>query len=154
MADNEIMVLPTTIEHVRLLAMNLRDDDLREVEKWGVTPFKAIWRAYRKSKLCRSGFIGDRIVGIWGVNGSVLGFIGKGWLMTSNVADEYPFVFAMVYRREIREMLKSYRLLEVWCDAAYTKSLKMMRIIGFREREWSPCGKSGALMVRLEIEGI
>jgi len=148
----EITIIPTTIEHIRMLVLNLRDDDLREIEKWNMTPFKSIWRSYKSSQMCRSGFIGDRIVAIWGINGSLLGFTGNPWLMTSNVVDEYPLVFATFYRRELKEMLKSYKMLQTYCDAAYTKSLKMMRIIGFKEREFVPHGKGGALLVRLEME--
>lgn len=148
---NEVTIIPTTVEHIRMLVEDLRDDDLREIEKWNVTPFKAIWRSYRNSKICRTGFIGDRIVAIWGINGSVLGFTGNPWLMTSNVADEYPFIFTRVYRREMKEMLESFQVLETWCDACYAKSLKMMRLIGFKEREFLPNGKGGALLVRLEM---
>lgn len=150
--NNEIKMLPTTVEHIRLLVSNLRDDDVREIEKWGVSPFKGIWRAYRNSDWCNSYFIGDRIMAIGGMNGSVLGFVGKPWLMTSNIASEYPLVFATIYRRETRKVLESYSLLETWCDAAYTKSRKMMRIIGFKEREFVPCGKNGAFLVRLSLE--
>ena len=148
----EVEILPTTVEHIRLLCANLRDDDLREIEKWNLSPFKAIWRAYRNSKVCRSGFVNGRIVAIWGINGGLLGFVGAPWLMTSNVANEYPMVFTMIYRRETREMLKSYRLLETFCDAAYTKSLKMLRLAGFKEREFVPAYKG--MLVRLEMEAV
>lgn len=147
----EVEILPTTVDHIRLLVANLREDDLHEIEKWNVSPFKGIWRSYRSSKICRSGFINGKIVAIWGINGSVLGFFGNPWLITSNVTDDYPFVFAMIYRREIREMLRSYRVLETWCDAGYTKSLRMMRIIGFKECEYAPTPKGW--LVRLEMEG-
>ena len=135
-----------------MLCANLRDDDLRECEAFGMTPFKGIWRSYKNSKICRSGFVNGRIVAIWGISGGLLGFIGNPWLMTSKVADEYPMVFAMVYRRETKEMLKSYRVLELWADSAYTKSLKMMRIVGFKEREFKPA-YGGGLLVRLEMVG-
>lgn len=152
MTNNEVVILPTTIEHIRMLVANLREDDLREIDKWGVTPFKGVWRAYRNSQSCYSCFIGDKIMAIGGINGSVLGFVCNPWLMTTTLVDEYPLVFASIYRREMRKLLKDYRLLETWCDFAYTKSLKMMRIIGFKEREFVPCGKGGALLVRLEME--
>lgn len=148
---NEVTIVPTTVDHIRMLVDNLREDDLREIDKWGVTPFKGIWRSYKSSRICRSGFIGDRIVAIWGINGSILGFTGNPWLMTSNVADEYPFIFTRVYRREMKEMLESFQILETWCDAAYAKSLKMMRLVGFKEREFLPNGKGGSLLVRLEM---
>ena len=150
MASPEVTIRPTCVEDIRLLCANLREDDRRECEKFGASPFKCIWRAYKSAKVCRSGFIGDRIVAIWGFNGSLLGFNGNVWLMSSNVADEIPFVFASIYRQEIRKMLKEYRTLEVFCDVAYTKSIKMMKIVGFKERESIPLKKGGCL-VRLEI---
>lgn len=150
---SEISIVPTTVEHIRLLCANLREDDRREAEKLGVTPFKGIWRSYKNAKACRSGFIGDKIVAIWGITGSVLGFTGNPWIMTSKMVDEYPFVFASIYRREVKEMLKSYSLLESWVDASYTKSIKMMNIIGFKQKEIAPIGKNGALFVRLEMTG-
>jgi hypothetical protein len=147
----EIRIVPTTIEHIRMLVFDLRDDDVRECEKFGVSPFKGIWRSYKNSKICRSYFIGDRIAAICGVNGGLFGFMGNPWLMTSNIVNDYPFVFASIYRREMREMLKSYQTLESWVDASHTKSIKMMRIVGFKEREFKPCGKDGALLVRMEM---
>ena len=151
--EKEIRILPTVVDHIRQIVPILREDDLREIEKYGVSPFKGIWRTYRSSKVCRSGFIGDKIVAIWGLNGSVLGFCANPWVVTSTLVDEYPLVFATIYRRELREMLKSYRLLESFVDASYTKSLRMMRIVGFKERELVPSRIGGALFVRLEMEG-
>lgn len=151
-ADTSITIIPTTVEHIRLLIPILREEDLREIDKWGASPFKGIWRAYRSSKECHSCFIGNKIMAIGGIKGSVLGFVGNPWLITSTVVDEYPLVFSSLYRTEIKKMLKSYQVLETWCDSAYTKSLKMMRIIGFKEREFRPCGKDGGLLVRLEME--
>ena len=150
MTEKNISIIPTTVEHIRQIAGNLREDDLREIEKWGAPPFKAIWRSYKSSKICRSGFVNGEIVAIWGISGSLLGIVANPWLITSKAADEYPFVFTMIYRREISEMLKSYQLLETFCDTAYTKSLKLMRIIGFKEREFVPA--HNGLLVRLEIE--
>lgn len=149
---NEISIIPTTVNHIRALVANLREEDLREIEKWNLRPFKGIWRAYKNSMLCNSLFIGDEIMAIGGLNGSVLGFTANPWLFTSNVVDEYPLVFASLYRKEVKKMLKQYSVLETWCDCAYTKSLKMMKIIGFKEREFLPNGRGGALLVRLEME--
>ena len=146
-----VTITPTTADHIRQLVSTLREDDLREIEKWGVSPFKGIWRAYRNSKICRSGFVNGRIVAIWGINGSLLGFVGNPWLMTSNVADEYPFVFSMIYRRETREMLKSYRLLETFVDSCYAKSIRMLRIAGFKEREFIPT--RNGMLLRMEMIG-
>ena len=148
----QITIRKTRIDDVRALVANLRPDDARECEKFGASPFKMIWRAYKSAKVCRSGFIGDRIVAIWGFNGSLLGFNGNVWLMSSNVADEIPFVFASIYRQEMRKMLKEYRTLEVFCDVAYTKSIKMMKIVGFKERESKPA-HGGGFLVRMEMEG-
>ncbi len=148
---NEVTIIPTTVQHIRDLVKNLREDDMREIEKWNVAPFKGIWRNYRNSKWCRSLFIGNRIMAIGGLNGSLLGFKGSPWLITSNVVDEYPLVFATIYRREVREMLKSYRMLETFVDSCYAKSIKMMRIIGFKEQEFVPTEKG--ILLRMEMVG-
>lgn len=145
------LIIPTTVEHIRLLIADLRDDDRREITAFGRSPFKGIWREYKKSKVCRSGFVNGRLVAIWGIHGGLLGFVGSPWLMTTNVADEYPFVFARIYRQEMREMLKSYRVLETFVDFCYDKSRRMMRIVGFKEREFVPSVKDGALLVRMEM---
>ncbi len=148
--ENEPTIIPTTVEHIRLLVANMRDDDLQEARDDGVTPFKGVWRSYRSSEFCHSCFIGDRIMAIGGINGSVLGFVGRPWLITSKVADEYPLVFAMLYRRETHKMLKQYRVLERYVGIRYVKTIKLMKIIGFKERETVPA-KSG-MFVRLEME--
>ena len=64
MSENGITIIPTTVEHIRMLVENLRDDDRKEVEKWGVTPFKGIWRSYKNSTKCHSGFINGKIAAI------------------------------------------------------------------------------------------
>lgn len=150
MTENQVKLIPATVEHIRMIVPILREDDLREIEKWGVTPFKGIWRAYRESKASYSCFIGDKIMAIGGYNGSVLGFVGAPWLMTSTLVDEYPLVFASIYRREMRKMLKDYRVLESFVDSCYAKSIKMMKIIGFKEREFVPTKKG--LLLRMEME--
>lgn len=147
-----ITIIPTTVDHIRMIVPILREDDLREIEKWNVSPFKGIWRSYRDSTQCHSCFIGDKIMAIGGIRGSVLGFVGAPWLMTSMVVDDYPLVFASLYRKELKKMLKQYSMLETFCDASYTKSLKLMRILGFKEREFIPCGKDRGLLVRMEME--
>lgn len=149
-----ISIIPATIEHIRMIVPILREDDLCEIAKWKTTPFKGIWRVYKDSKVCYSCFIGDEIMAIGGINGSILGFIGNPWFMTSTLVDKYPLVFASLYRTELKKMLKQYSTLETWCDSSYIKSLKLMRILGFKEREFIPCGKGGALLVRLEMESI
>ena len=148
---NEIKIVPTTIDHVRMLASSMRDEDRREVERLGTTPFKGLWRSYRNSRLCQSGFIGDDIVAIWGLNGAILGSTGNPWVMTSTLVDKFPFVFAMIYRRELKKMLERHDTLESFVDAEYAKSLRMMEVCGFKRREVVPMGKNGELFVRLEM---
>lgn len=149
MNEKEIKIISTTVQHIRDLVADLREDDVREIEKWNVSPFKGIWRAYRNSTWCRSLFIGDRIMAIGGFNGSVLGFIGNPWLFTTNAVDEYPLVFATLYRREVHEMLKSHKILETFVDSCYAKSIRMLKIVGFKEREFVP-GKNG-MLIRMEM---
>jgi len=152
MTLNEPTIVKTTVEHIRLLCANMRDDDLQEAKDDGITPFKALWRSYRNAEFCHSCFIGDRIMAIGGLDGSVLGFVGRPWLVTSKVADEYPFVFALLYRRETHKMLKQYRVLERYVGMKYVKTIKLMKIVGFKEREVVPA-KSG-MLVRLEMEAV
>lgn len=150
MTYNNVSIIPTTVDHIRQIVPILREEDLREIDKWNVKPFKGIWRSYKNSKWCNSLFIGDQILAIGGLQGGLLGFSANPWLMTSRLVDQYPLVFASLYRKEIKKMLKDYSVLETFCDSAYTKSLKMLKIIGFKEREFVPTRKG--LLVRLEME--
>lgn len=131
---------PTTPADIHTLASRLRPGDLCEIALFGVSPRKGLWRSYKASLICRTGFVDDEILGVWGVTGTVLGDVGRAWLMTSTACDRYPLAFAKFYRTEVRRMLKGFTVLEVVADAGYTKATKMLELAGFRLREKTPIG--------------
>ena len=149
---NEVTIIPTIYDHIGQLVESLREDDVRECESFSVTPFKGIWRSYRNSEFARTGFINGKIASIWGIKKSVLKFIGNPWLMTSDIVDDYPFIFARVYRQELKKMLERYEVLETWCDKDYAKSMRLLKIVGFKEDGFFPCDKNGRSLVRFKMD--
>jgi hypothetical protein len=127
----EIIVLPATPEHVRLLASCLRKEDALAAERTGIPAHRALWRSYKASLYAKTAFIDGKIAAMWGITGTYLGEKGTPWLLISENADEFPFKVAFRYRQELREMLRLFPILEEWVDAKHDKSLRMMKMMGF-----------------------
>lgn len=126
-----IEILETKPDHVLLLRENLREQDASEICKFGLPIRKALWRSYKNSIFCRTAFVDGQIAGIWGLHGVLLGETGCPWLLTSPIVERFPIHFALLYRQEIREMQDYFDKLENWVDAAYSKSIRMLELIGF-----------------------
>lgn len=137
---DSFVVTETTPDHVDALADRLRKGDACELALFGLSSRKALWRSYKSSLICRTGLIDGEVGGIWGVCGTVLGDVGRAWLLTSGLCDLYPLGFAKLYRMEVRDMLLGFAALEVVADASYTKATKMLELAGFKLRETNTVG--------------
>lgn len=150
MADVEIV--ESTVTHVRQLAGSLRYGDQKEIESYGFTVNKGLWRSYKGSILRRTALVEGHVAAMWGVCGDPMGGLGQPWLLTSHWAEKIsPLRFARVYQQEVYAMLDIFPRLVNYCDAEYDKAIRLLDIIGFRIGEPEPLGEKGALYRKFEI---
>ncbi len=127
-----INVIDTEPEYVRILGQNLRNRDIEIANKVGIPVHRALWRIYKKSLMCKTVFVGDDIVAMWGVFGIFLGNVGKPWFIASPFVEDYPMKLAFRYRSELRNMLKLFPKLEDWVSVEDDKTIRLLEILGFK----------------------
>lgn len=142
----EIKIVPTTSEHLRVLAETLRPEDRQEILAFGITPERALWRCYRSSLFSKTGLIDGEVAAIWGVNGAFLGDIGAPWLLTSPAVKKIsPLKFCRIYQKEALYMLELFTELSSIVDANYSAAIRLLEVIGFNLKEPKPMGSKGRL---------
>lgn len=147
-----ITVVETMPAHVRILGQNLRGRDIMIANKIGIPAHRALWRIYRKSLTCKTVFVGEEIVAIWGVTGTFLGRIGRPWFVASPFVEDYPTRLAFSYRRELKNMLKFFPVLEDWVSAEDRKTIRLLEILGFKFGEPQPMGDNKIMFMKATLE--
>lgn len=147
----KIEIQDMQIQHVYELVRTLRPEDRAECEALGFTPKEAVRRSYMGSVIRKVTLLDDKVAAGWGLWGTVLGQTGNPWLLTSTEVDRAPLHLASTYRREVKKMLTIYPMLENWCDSRYTKSLKLLKLVGFKVEAPAPFGPKGALFCRFHM---
>lgn len=127
-----IEVVDTTLDHVRAIRKNLREEDRLEAERMGLNPWKAPMYIYKNALWRRTGLINGEPAALWGVRGNPLGLVGNPYLVTSNkVYDISAIKFAKIYLKELNEMKKMFPVLENYVDAKYDGAVRLLRLAGF-----------------------
>lgn len=130
-------VSPSTPEHVYALAAKLRPEDCAEIVGSGNSPKRSLWRGYRNSVMCETAFVDGEVAAMWGlcvgfVPGlSLLGNIGRPWLLTSAAVERVPFAVVREARRAVTGMLMVKPALENYVLASYTRAVRLVRLVGF-----------------------
>lgn len=148
----EIYIAKTTADHVRELRETIRPADRQEIESFGYTCGKALWRSFKRSLTCKTALLDGKVAAIWGCGGTVLGSTGQPWLLTSDeVYKISPLKFARIYKYEVWEMLQEFESLENYCYAEYESALKLLKICGFNIGEPQSIGTMGKLFCKFKI---
>ena len=132
--------------HLRQLARTLRADDAEEVRALGQpSPMRMMYRTWRASVVRRTAFVDGEIAAAWGLigGGSLMAATGVPWLLTAPAIERVPLDFAREARREVREMLDIYPLLENWVHAPYRRAVGFLKIVGFTIDEAQPILPTG-----------
>lgn len=145
-----IDILPTTQEHIFELRDNLRDEDKKEIARFGVSDHEALWASWQDSIICKTAIVEGKVAGIWGISGCLWEGVGRPWILTAPICDKYPIHFALLYRQEMREMLRIFPVLENYVDAAYHKSLKLLEIMGFTLYNPERYGPNGGMFCKVQ----
>lgn len=132
----DVTIIPTTDSHIRELSRNIRDDDKREIEAYGFSCAKGLWRSYKEGLGNRTALINGRVAACWGVGGIYMGAIGQPWLLTSyEVYKISPLRFARIYQKEVKSMLQIFPYLVNYVLADYDEAIRLLSIIGFEIAE-------------------
>lgn len=146
-----ITVVPCLPKHIIELRKNLREDDAREIRNFGLCIRRTLWRSFNETLEPKTVLVGDKVAGVFGCCGTVLGQVGQPWMLATPVADEYPLQFCLLYRQEVRKMLDNYPVLENIVDASYSKAIKLLEIIGFKVYNAKPIGPNKAMFRKFRL---
>lgn len=148
----EIVILPATRDHVLQLIDTIREDDKKEIESYGFSYARGIWKSYRHGLKNTTGLINGKVGAIWGVGGDYIGEVGQPWLLTSSeVHNISPLKFARIYQKEVKKMLELFPILVNYVANEYTEAIRLLDIVGFTIGEPRPMGKKGALYRKFEM---
>lgn len=147
-----IEIVPSNISHAYELSRTLRDQDRQEITCFGRDPKSSIRYAYKTALVNKTALVDGKVAAMWGVGGTILGYTGIPWLLTSNLVEKYPLFFTSLYRKEVKEMLGRFSRLENFVLASYDKSVRLLSISGFNLDEPTPVGPNGVPYRRFWIE--
>lgn len=155
LADSpRVEIVDAEIEHVYLLVDRLRPKDLKEIQRLGIKPKRALYRAFKNSLMCRSAFVDGQIAAMWGIGVALrpglspLSDLGTPWLHTSDAVERIPLFFVRRAKAEVAAMLAIKKRLESWVDADYAEAVKFIRMLGFVVETPAPIGADGAMFSR------
>lgn len=141
-ARPEVVIVPTVPEHIRELRETIREADRREIESFGFTCAKGLWRSYKHGLMNRTGLIDGKVGAVWGVGGTYMGEVGQPWLMTSHEVHKISALrFARIYQIEVRKMLQYFPILMNYVDANYPEAIRLLGIAGFEVGEPEEMGR-------------
>ena len=142
-------------EDVNLIKGKLRPADTEEILAFGITAAKALWRSYKGAIFRRTAFVDGEIAAIWGCGGTVMGDVGRPWLLTTYAAEKIsPLRFTRIYQDEVLRMLDVFPRLVNYVDSRYTKATRLLDIIGFELDEPEPVGVNGILFQKFEMRAV
>lgn len=128
----ELVIVPTTSAHIRELQRTIRDKDRAEIENYGFTCAKGLWRSYKQGMFNQTAFIEGRVAACWGMEGTFFGDTGKPWLLTSSEVYKISALrFAKIYQNEVYKMISLFPRLENYVCASYPEAIRLLSIIGF-----------------------
>lgn len=127
-----IITVPTRPEHIRELNKNLREGDRNEIESYGFSAAKGLWKSYKNGLMNQTAVVDGKVAACWGVGGTYMGSVAAPWLLTSYVVhDISPLQFARIYQKEVHKMLKMFPKLENYVLASYNEAVRLLQIVGF-----------------------
>ncbi len=128
----------------------MKQQDIVACERFGITPYKSLFRAYKRSLFCKTAFMEGEIVAIWGIMGTYLGNVGYPWSHLLPKTEKFPFKLIFRYRKELNEMLKLFPILRDAVDIHHKQTLRTLKIMGFEFSDPMPFGKNGDLHIIAE----
>lgn len=139
-----VEIVPATAAHIRALQKDLRAADRSEIENYGFSAAKGLWRSYKEGLGNKTALVDGAVAAMWGCAGSYLGNKGQPWLMTSLSCERVsPLFFARLYQKEVAKMLEIFPVLENYVAADYDQAVRLLEIVGFELGEPEILGAGG-----------
>lgn len=127
-----MIIVTSTLPHVRELSETMRDNDKKELSKLGLAPHKALFYSYKFSLMRKTALIDGKVAAMWGVYGVPTGITGQPYFLTSHLVETLPPIkFIKLYLNEVNQMKKLFPVLQNYVDADYTGAVRMLKIAGF-----------------------
>jgi hypothetical protein len=128
-------LVPAQIEHIPAIAADMREADREELRAaWCLTPLDCMFHGLAHSEKAWVGFIDGEPVCMFGVvASSILGNVGRPWMVGTKQLDEHPLVFLRRCKREgcLREMRERFDVLTNYVDARNTRAIQWLVWLGF-----------------------
>lgn len=144
-----IQIIPTERSHLSTMMDSFTETHQETAQKLNKNPKKALSKAFRRSLYAKTAIIDGKIAAIWGIYGVYMGNVGYPWLLMTNEVQSHPFKVAFCYRQELKEMLQLFPTLIDIVDINHTKTVRMLKIMGFTFNE-VPMEINGHLYLRAE----
>ena len=126
-----ITIIDTKPIHVRQMAVVMHEQSADTARKMGYEPRKLLWKSYKQSIMCKSIFINDEIVAMFGLGGSIFGKTGYPWLIMIPEVEKQPFRVAFIYRKELEKMQEIFPVLEEYVEENNIKAIRLLELMKF-----------------------
>ncbi len=143
-----------TPEALRYVADNMREADRVEImAASGQTPIQSLTRGHRISTYSAAAYINGKCVGILGlVKPSLITKRGVPWLLGTNQLFSHGKTLTSAAREGVREMLTVCPSLSNYVHCENKRSIKWLKLLGFRMEEPQEYGVNGEMFMKFTME--
>ena len=126
-----ITISKTTPMDLRAMSEAMTAESKDIAERFGIKPLRALWHNYRRSLMCRSVFIDNKICAIFGLGGMVFCDTGTPWICMTPETKQYPMRVAFAFKQELKKMLEMFPILEDYIEETRDKEIRFMELMDF-----------------------
>tara|TARA_R110000824_G_scaffold15883_3_gene66594 strand:+ start:32969 stop:33439 length:471 start_codon:yes stop_codon:yes gene_type:complete len=142
MSVHNYSVEDATLEDALLMAHRMRDVDKQEI--WASNrsrPLEALVNSVRYSESARTGRADGEIVCMFGVSRqNLMGTRGCIWLLGTDLLKRHGIRFLRENNKEIVDLSENFTIIENYCDARNTATLRWLGWLGFTIEKAKPYG--------------
>lgn len=139
--------------HITHIAEHVRTADRDEF--WALsmmTPEEVLHQSFGLSHLAWTGLIDGVPVCMYGVvRASLLGNVGRPWMVGTDLLDKHQVVFLRRCRASLETMKMCFGKLENYIDARNVKAIQWLRWLGFSFSEPEPLGPLNMPFIRFTL---
>ena len=142
MLNSRYTIQAATHEDAIEMAPHMRRCDVDEImASHGVRPLDALEHVVEYSDIARVGRADGEIVCMFGVRAfTMLSDKAAIWMLGTDLMDKHSIRFLRENAAELADISKEFVLIENWCDARNTKTLRWLEWLGFKIEDAEPYG--------------
>jgi hypothetical protein len=142
MSVTEYRIDDAVLEDAMLMAHKMRVSDVKEI--WAshrLRPLEALAHCIRNAERARTGRVDGEIACIFGISRqNLLGMVGTIWMLGTNLLEQHGIKFLRENKREIIDLSAEFTIIENYCDARNTVTIRWLEWLGFTVEEAQPYG--------------